>query len=154
MTTYLSCINTYWPRQIERRSRKHLGSKFWVHSREMQIFDSVTVRSLPSNKSQCFTCLGLMSQPLVPGSTCCCCSMGTGCSAYLLDIEEWSSPAAPPMWNPSRPIRSRLPPRLSWWKKDLKSEVRFCFLPHPSLKLFNHCTLSTTPPHYPGGSFK
>lgn len=98
----------------------------------MQILDKVTVHSLPSNKSQCFRkCLDLMPQPLVPASTCCCCSMGTGCSTYLLDTEEWSSPAAPPRCNPSLPIRSRLPPRLSWRRKDHKREVRFCFLQHP-----------------------
>lgn len=87
-----------------------------------------------------------MSQPFVPGSTCCCCSMGIGCSTYLLDTEEWSSPAAPPVWNPSGPISSRLPPHLSWWKKDHTSEVKFCFLPHSWLKLQS---LHTEHYHYP-----
>lgn len=91
---------------------------------------------------------------LFPDSTCCWCSTGTGWSTYLLDMEEWASPDAPPRWRASHPIRSRLPPRLSWWKKDPKSEVRFCFPPQPWLKLSNHYLLIIITTLHLGGSSK
>ena len=96
-----------------------IESNSWLH------------RGPPRNQT---TCLRALSKY----STCCWCNTGTGWSTYLLDIEEWASAAAPPTWSPSRLIRSRLPPRLSWGKKDPKSEVRFCFPPRSWLKLSNH----------------